>query len=213
MPAFPATKAKQSASGEHAWQAGNRGTRENCLGCNNRVLDKQAEFDAPRPADMTASKHVRSFQKRIPDPRLLRNSTVSAHPLRPVNSRSAVAASPVPPADRPTSRNRPYDDTPETHPCTFIPAHQTRHSGLPLRGGRIGTETRDGAERARVRVRALARTNAHAIFDIALSQRGITTGRISAWFNLRIYMGYGDSKHTFRADCLTLLSLLLRPNT
>lgn len=144
------------------------------------------------------------LSERIPDPRLLRSPAGLRSTLdRPARDHRGCVSSP---SGR--SRNRPYDDTPEAHPCTFIPAHQTRHSGLLFRGGRIGTETRGGAERARVCVRACAlhaRTHTRYSIYSALSQPGIVTGRISARFNsaiLRICMAYGDSKHMFRADCL-----------
>lgn len=176
-------------------------------------LGKQAEFDVSWPAIRRDEKCL-VLSERIPDPRLLQNPAGLRSTLdRPARDHRSCVSSP---SGR--SRNRPYDDTPEAHPCTFIPAHQTRHSGVafPWRKDRDGDARRSGT-RACACERALCtreRTRGIRYMYSALSQPGIVTGRISVRFNsaiLRICMAYGDSKHMFRADCLA--RSLSRPNT
>lgn len=94
-------------------------------------------------------KHRLSLSKCIPDPRFAPEPNGVRAP--PSAGETAIASLRFQSLDasRPTSRNRPYDDTPETHPsiCAFIPAHIPIKFGtaLPFRGGKI--ERRRVAER------------------------------------------------------------------
>lgn len=176
---FPLQKQNRERASATGEQAGNRGTRENWG--NNGALGQTSRVRRHRDATL----------RNTPGPFRTHSLTLACSgaqwsplhpPGRPARDRCSCVFQPL----RPASRNRPYDDTPETHPCTFIPAHQTRgrrgRRGLPFRGGRIGTETRAAERNARacVCIRARTRERTRGIRYSVLSQPGIVAGRISA---------------------------------